>query len=107
MIGSRLGAVAEIVDDGKTGLHFTPGSADDLADKVMQIACNPDVRMRMRRQARACFEKNFTKEANYRALMEIYRQARGLPAAVQYPATIDPQDEMVGNPAVLRPTHSR
>ena len=98
VIGSRIGAVAEIVDDGKTGLHFTPGSADDLADKVMQIACNPDVRMRMRRQARACFEKNFTKEANYRALMEIYRQARGLPAAVQYPATIHPQEGMVGSP---------
>ena len=98
VIGSRIGAVAEIVDDGKTGLYFTPGSAGDLAAKVMQIACSPDARMSMRREARAYFEKNFTKEANYRALMEIYRQARGLPAAVQYPATIHPQEAMVGRP---------
>jgi len=98
VIGSRIGAVAEIVDDRKTGLYFTPGSADDLAAKVMQIACNPDARMRMRREARASFEKNFTKEANYRALMEIYSQARGLPAAVQYPATMNQQEAMVGRP---------
>lgn len=97
VIGSRIGAVAEIVDDKKTGLYFTPGSADDLAAKVMQIACNPDVQMRMRGEARACFEKNFTKEANYRALMEIYRQARGLPAAVQYSAAAHQQQEVAGH----------
>ena len=34
LIASRLGAMEEIVTDGRTGLHFTPGNADDLAAKV-------------------------------------------------------------------------
>ncbi|NMB58235.1 MAG: glycosyltransferase family 4 protein, partial [Chloroflexi bacterium] len=34
VIASRLGAMAEIVEDGKTGLLFTPGDAEDLAAKV-------------------------------------------------------------------------
>jgi glycosyltransferase involved in cell wall biosynthesis len=29
VICSRLGAMEEIVTDGRTGLHFTPGDAED------------------------------------------------------------------------------
>lgn len=34
VIDSRLGAMAEIVEDGRTGLHFEPGNPEDLAAKV-------------------------------------------------------------------------
>ena len=34
VIALRLGAMAEMVEDGVTGLHFRPGDADDLAAKV-------------------------------------------------------------------------
>ena len=34
VIASRLGALAEIIEDGRTGLLFNPGDAEDLAQKV-------------------------------------------------------------------------
>ena len=34
IICSKLGAMEEIVDDSRTGLHFTPGDFEDLARKV-------------------------------------------------------------------------
>ncbi len=34
VVASRLGAMRELVEDGRTGLHFTPGDAADLAAKI-------------------------------------------------------------------------
>ena len=65
----------EIVDDGRTGLHFTAGDAHDLAEKV-DWAWNHTERMRlMRKEARREFESKYTAEKNYPLLMEIYRHA--------------------------------
>ena len=34
IICSRLGAMPEIVEEGRAGLHFAPGDPDDLATKA-------------------------------------------------------------------------
>ena len=39
---SRMGGMQEIVDDGRTGLHFTPGDPSDLADKVQWAWSDPE-----------------------------------------------------------------
>jgi glycosyltransferase involved in cell wall biosynthesis len=74
-IVSRLGAMAEVVDDGRTGLHFTPGDATDLAAMVGQLLASPDGLARMRSAARLEFEKKYTAEQNYRMLLDIYHRA--------------------------------
>jgi glycosyltransferase involved in cell wall biosynthesis len=76
VIASRLGAMAEVVEDGRTGLLFTPGDAADLAAKVGWAATHPAELGRMRREARAEFEARYTAGQNYRALIEIYERAR-------------------------------
>ena len=78
VIASKLGAMAEIVQDGRNGLHFIPGDADDLAEKVKKVMSEPLLRARMRRTARKDYEERFTSAANHRALMSIYHRA--LPA---------------------------
>lgn len=75
VVASRLGAMAELIDDGRTGLLFEPGNAEDLAAKVQQLAGDPCRRAAMRQAARKCFEDNHTAEHNYRQLVAIYRQA--------------------------------
>jgi glycosyltransferase involved in cell wall biosynthesis len=76
VICSRLGAMQEIVTDGVTGLHFTPGDADDLARKV-DWACTHPAEMRvMGRNARAEYKAKYTAEKNYPLLMEVYNRAR-------------------------------
>jgi glycosyltransferase involved in cell wall biosynthesis len=76
VIASRLGAMAEVVEDGRTGLLFNPGDAGDLAAKVEWATSHPAALGQMRREARAEFEAHYTAERNYENLMEIYRKAR-------------------------------
>ena len=76
VICSRLGAMQEVVDDGRTGLHFTPGDATELAEKVTWAWNHPVEARAMGRAARLEFEAKYTAESNYPLLMEIYEGAR-------------------------------
>ncbi|MBI3609166.1 MAG: glycosyltransferase [Nitrospirae bacterium] len=76
VIASRLGAMAEIVEDGHTGLHFTPGDAADLAAKVDWAWTHPREMQEMGRAARAEYEAKYTAEKNYELLMGAYEFAR-------------------------------
>jgi len=71
-IASRQGAMAELVDDGRTGFLFTPGDPDELARKVTELVSDPSSLADMRRAARSEFEAKYTEEANYRQLCLIY-----------------------------------
>jgi glycosyltransferase involved in cell wall biosynthesis len=74
VIASRLGAMEEIVADGRTGLHFTPSNAADLAAKVEWACTHPAEMSAMGRAARAEYEAKYTPERNYATLMGIYEQ---------------------------------
>jgi len=77
VICSRLGALQEIVADGRTGLHFTPGDPEDLAQKVEWAWTHPEEMAAMGRAARAEYEAKYTAERNYEMLMEIYQRVLG------------------------------
>jgi glycosyltransferase involved in cell wall biosynthesis len=68
------GAMAEIVD-GRNGVCFAPGDAEDLAAKVRCLFGGTPALKEMRRAARETFDRNFTAEANHEALMAIYARA--------------------------------
>jgi glycosyltransferase involved in cell wall biosynthesis len=74
VIASELGSLAEIVVPGRTGLHFKPGDAAELARAVDWAWSHNDHVQRMGRQARIEFERKYTAERNYRNLMRIYDQ---------------------------------
>ena len=69
---SRLGGMQEIVDDGRTGLHFTPGDPSDLADKVQWAWSHPKETSTMGFAARAEFEAKYSAERNFGMLTDIY-----------------------------------
>jgi glycosyltransferase involved in cell wall biosynthesis len=75
VLASRLGAMAELVEDGRTGLLFEPGNPDDLAEKVEWAWTHPEEMKRMGKEARKEFEEKYTDEKNYKMLMEIYQLA--------------------------------
>ena len=75
VICSRLGALEEIVADGRTGLHFTSGDAQDLAQKVEWAWDHREQMTEMGRQARREYKSKYTAEKNYPVLMEIYQRA--------------------------------
>ncbi len=75
VICSRMGVMQELVADGRTGLHFTPGDPDDLAQKVEWAWSHPEDLRAMGTAARKEYESKYTAERNYPILMEIYKRA--------------------------------
>ena len=75
VICSRMGAMKEIVDDGRTGFHFNPGDSRDLAEKVEWAWNHPERMRQMGEEARQEYEKKYTAEKNYPRLIEIYQKA--------------------------------
>lgn len=75
VIASRLGAMQEIIQHGRTGLHFTPADPQDLAQKVREAWSNPGLTLEMGHNARAEYDAKYTAERNYQMLMQIYQTA--------------------------------
>lgn len=73
----RLGSMAEVVEDGRTGLHFTPGDAADLAAQARRLAADEDLRRRLGRQARLAYEREYSEDRGFEQAMEVYRLAIG------------------------------
>lgn len=75
VIASRSGALAEIVDDGRTGFSFRAGDSQDLA-RVMSEACSfPERVGQMRMEARREYELKYTPERNYKLITAAYERA--------------------------------
>ena len=72
VLASRIGVLTEIVIDGKTGLHFSPGDPLDLASKAEMLWNNSDEIRRMGKEAFKEYEQKYTPEHNYPILMNIY-----------------------------------
>ncbi len=78
VVGSGLGSVGELIEDGVTGVRFTAGDAAALAAAVSRLAGRPDEIARMGRAARRRFEGSFAGDANARRLLAIYERAQRL-----------------------------
>jgi glycosyltransferase involved in cell wall biosynthesis len=78
VVAARLGAMREIIQDGRTGLHFAPGDINDLADKANWVWTHPTEAERMGREAREEFTTKYTAESNYKILMKIYQACQGV-----------------------------
>jgi len=75
VLASRLGSLAEIVEDGVTGLLFNPGDPQDLAAKLAWAQTHPDAMAKMGQAARRVYEARYAPQANAEQLESIYRQA--------------------------------
>jgi glycosyltransferase involved in cell wall biosynthesis len=75
VLASNLGSMKEIIEDGVTGLLFTPGNFNELAEKARWLFEHPEECTRMGKNARQVYLAKYTSEVNYNQLMEIYKQA--------------------------------
>ena len=72
VVCSKLGAMRDLVSDGRTGLHFAAADPLDLAIKISWAWNHPDEMRTMGGAARLDYETKYTPEQNYRLLMKIY-----------------------------------
>jgi glycosyltransferase involved in cell wall biosynthesis len=75
VVASNLGAMARLVEHGRTGLLFEPGISMDLAAQVRRLLNDPRELARMQAAARQEYEEKYTAQSNYRTLMGIYERA--------------------------------
>lgn len=75
VVASRIGALADLVADGATGLLAAPGDAGDLARALARIAADPASAAAMGRAARAVYEREWREDVTTCALLDIYRDA--------------------------------
>lgn len=72
VIASQLGAMAELVDDGRTGMLFRAGESKDLAEKIAWARCHARETDAMARACREVFLAKYTADKNFDQLMAIY-----------------------------------
>ncbi len=73
VIASRLGALAEVVDDGTTGLLSEPGSVDSLARALAAVEQSDELSMRLGRGARSVYERKLAAGPTTLRLLDLYR----------------------------------
>lgn len=77
VIVTRVGSLYERVEHGGTGLIIPPGDADALADAMIQMANNDELRRRMSAQIRDKVLHEYSWEVAARRALDTYRSVLG------------------------------
>lgn len=75
VIVSNHGALAELVESGKTGFTFSPNNEAELKSQIERIFADRSLRESMGKNALAEYEQKYTQEQNYELLKDIYLEA--------------------------------
>jgi glycosyltransferase involved in cell wall biosynthesis len=74
IVGSRAGAIPEVIKDQETGLLVNPMDPVALADGIEKLGRDHDLRKRMAQQAVARVAQHFTLETAVGETLKIYRE---------------------------------
>ena len=75
VIGSNIGGIPELVNDGKTGRIFQSKDVQDLATKINWLLARSSFRDKFSRNAIKFAEKNFNGKKYYKKLVSLYDEA--------------------------------
>jgi len=78
VIASRLGAMAEIIQDRVNGLLFEAGDEIALANKIVEVDSEPEWAKLLGENARQSYLSHYTPAKNYGLLIGIYSKALAL-----------------------------
>ena len=73
VVGSRSGAIPEVVKHGENGLLFEPGNAESLAEALLELLRDPDKQRQMGAVGERMFDKSYRLEREAFCLEELYR----------------------------------
>ncbi|HLZ43901.1 MAG TPA: glycosyltransferase family 4 protein [Candidatus Sulfotelmatobacter sp.] len=76
VVASRMGGLPYIVEEGKSGLLFEAGKADELAQRIQQLASSREDAARMGQCGRGMSETKYGPDQAYRNLMNIFSQVK-------------------------------
>jgi len=77
VVASRIGALAELVEDGRTGSLFSPGDADELAEAMLRLWRAPERCRRLGAAGREKILRLCHPDTYYAGLMDLYVKVLG------------------------------
>ena len=72
VVASRIGGLEEVVEHEKTGLLVPPGDAAALAEAILRLAENPEMRRNMGEAGRHRVEQCFGLDSTVRRIEDLY-----------------------------------
>lgn len=72
MVATRVGGIPELVEDGKTGFLVERGDAQAIADRILRLIADPELRKRMGRAGREVVVAKFDLESNVERVVTSY-----------------------------------
>lgn len=77
VLGANIGGIPEMIEEGRTGLLFEPGSAEDLAAKIRYLLSHEGLAVEMGKNARVKAEQEYSPQAHYSKLIAVYSKMNG------------------------------
>ena len=77
VVGSRIGGIEEVLEDGTVGLLTNVNDPDDIADKLCRLIENPQLAHSMGQSGYRRSSERFDAVSHARAIMEVYDGALG------------------------------
>lgn len=74
VIATTVGGIVDIVKDKITGLLCSPEDPKDLADKIIKLAKDKDLQLKLSRYGRKSVEENFTLEKMASSTLRLYEE---------------------------------
>ncbi len=74
VVATNVGALDEVIEDGRSGLLVEGRSPDDLAQAVRRVTSDPALRERIVREGRARVRSRFSEERMLSSILEVYRR---------------------------------
>jgi glycosyltransferase involved in cell wall biosynthesis len=75
VVSTPVGAIPEVVEDGRNGLLTAAGDVDALANALSRLIDDPDLRSRLGRTAQSDHAAHFSFDAYVERLAELWRAA--------------------------------
>lgn len=75
-IGANIGGMPEVIEHNLTGLVFQPGSVESLANTMISLVSDPELRMRFGQNGKHRTEKCFSIEKQSKTISKIIKNIR-------------------------------
>ncbi|MGJ5630385.1 glycosyltransferase [Nostoc sp. CALU 1950] len=74
IIGTRVDAIAEIIEDGVDGLLINPGSTEELIAAIRYLATQPELRQKLGAKAKTKVTQQLAPSVEYQNWMNVYER---------------------------------
>jgi glycosyltransferase involved in cell wall biosynthesis len=76
-IASNVGGIPDVITDGLTGFLVEPGKPPALADRILQLITDDDLRQEMGKQGRLFVKEHFSWQTKACEIFQVYQTALG------------------------------